>query len=155
MLSIGVIGTGNISRAHLHAYLEFPEEVQVVAPADIESGKAETARTEFVLGGARVYVDATSMLAAEQLDLVSVTTPPTTHCELSFQALEAGVHAIVEKPMAPSLGECDRMLEAQRHSGKLLSVIAQNRFWDDMAQLKAVLDSGRLGRIAHARFASA
>ena len=155
MLSIGVIGTGNISRAHLHAYLQFPEEVQVVALADIEPGKAETARAEFALDGARVYEDATTMLASENLDLVSIATPPGTHCELSVQALEAGVHVIVEKPMAPSLEECDRMLEAQRRSGKLLSVIAQNRFRDDMAQLKAVLDSGRIGRIAHARIASA
>lgn len=155
MLSIGIIGTGNISRAHLHAYLEFPEEVQVVALADIEPGKAETARAEFALDRARVYEDATTMLASEHLDLVSIATPPGTHCELSVQALEAGVHVIVEKPMAPSLEECDRMLEAQRRSGKLLSVIAQNRFRDDMAQLKAVLDSGRIGRIAHARIASA
>lgn len=155
MLSIGVIGTGSISRAHLHAYLQFPEEVQVVALADIEPGKAETARAEFALDGARVYEDATTMLASEHLDLVSIATPPGTHCELSVQALEAGVHVIVEKPMAPSLEECDRMLEAQRRSGKLLSVIAQNRFRDDMAQLKAVLDSGRIGRIAHARIASA
>lgn len=155
MLSIGIIGTGNISRAHLRAYLQFPEEVQVVALADIEPGKAETARAEFALDGARVYEDATTMLASENLDLVSIATPPGTHCELSVQALEAGVHVIVEKPMAPSLEECDRMLEAQRRSGKLLSVIAQNRFRDDMAQLKAVLDSGRIGRIAHARIASA
>ena len=155
MLSIGIIGTGNISRAHLHAYLQFPEEVQVVALADIEPGKAETARAEFALDRARVYEDATAMLASEHLDLVSIATPPGTHCELSVQALEAGVHVIVEKPMAPSLEECDRMLEAQRRSGKLLSVIAQNRFRDDMAQLKAVLDSGRIGRIAHARIASA
>jgi len=155
MLSIGIIGTGNISRAHLHAYLQFPEEVQVVALADIEPGKAETARAEFALDGARVYEDATTMLASEHLDLVSIATPPGTHCELSVQALEAGVHVIVEKPMAPSLEECDRMLEAQRRSGKLLSVIAQNRVRDDMAQLKAVLDSGRIGRIAHARIASA
>lgn len=155
MLSIGIIGTGNISRAHLHAYLEFPEEVQVVALADIEPGKAETARAEFALDRARVYEDATAMLASEHLDLLSIATPPGTHCELSVQALEAGVHVIVEKPMAPSLEECDRMLEAQRRSGKLLSVIAQNRFRDDMAQLKAVLDSGRIGRIAHARIASA
>src|SRR5699024_8220395 len=69
-------------------------------------------------------------------------------------ALEAGAHVIVEKPMAPSLEECDRMLAAQRRSGRLLSVVAQNRFRDDMAQLKAVLDSGRVGRIAHARIAS-
>lgn len=77
MLSVGVIGTGNISRAHLHACLELPQEVQVVARADIESAKAETARTEFALDGARVYEDAASMLAAEQL-----AEPEGEHVEL-------------------------------------------------------------------------
>ncbi|HEX7351288.1 Gfo/Idh/MocA family oxidoreductase [Brachybacterium sp.] len=155
MLSIGIIGTGSISRAHLTAYLAFPDEVRIVGLADIEPGKAEATRTEFGLTEARVHDSATALLAAEDLDLVSIATPPGTHCALSVEALEAGVHVIVEKPMAPSLEECDRMLEAQRRSGRLLSVVAQNRFRDDMARLKAVLESGRIGRIAHARIASA
>ncbi|MGP9614704.1 Gfo/Idh/MocA family protein [Brachybacterium sp. AOP42-B2-9] len=155
MLSIGIIGTGNISRAHLAAYLEFPDEVQIVGLADIDPGKAEVARTAHGLEEARVYDDAGAMLASEHLDLVSIATPPGTHCALTVQALEAGVHVIVEKPMAPSLEECDRMLEAQRRSGRLLSVVAQNRFRNDLAQLKAVLETGKIGRIAHARIASA
>jgi len=154
MLNVGIIGTGNISGAHLAAYLAFPDDVQVVGLADIAPAKAEAKRAEHELTHATVYDDAAAMLAAEDLDLVSIATPPGTHCELTIQALEAGVHVIVEKPMAPSLEECDRMLEAQRRSGKILSVIAQNRFRDDMAQLKAVLDSGKVGRIAHARIAS-
>ena len=155
MLSIGVIGTGSISRAHLAAYLEFPEEVRIVGLADIDPAKAEAARAAHGLDGTRVYEEAGAMLAAEDLDLVSIATPPGTHCALTVQALEAGVNVIVEKPMAPSLEECDRMLEAQRRSGRLLSVIAQNRFRDDMARLKAVLETGKIGRIAHARIDSA
>lgn len=154
MLNVGIIGTGNISGAHVAAYLAFPDEVQIVGLADIVPAKAEAERSENGLTAARVYDDAAAMLAAEDLDLVSIATPPGTHCELTIQALEAGVHVIVEKPMAPSVEECDRMLEAQARSGKLLSVVAQNRFRDDMAQLKAVLDSGTVGRIAHARIAS-
>ena len=154
MLNVGIIGTGNISGAHIAAYLTFPDEVRIVGLADIVPAKAEAKRSEHDLTAARVYDDAGAMLAAEDLDLVSIATPPGTHCELTIQALEAGVHVIVEKPMAPSVEECDRMLEAQSRSGALLSVIAQNRFRDDMAQLKAVLDSGKVGRIAHARIAS-
>lgn len=158
MLSIGIIGIGNISRAHLAAYLEFPDEVRIVGLADIDPAKAEAARAAHGLDGpdgARVYDTAGAMLAAEDLDLVSIATPPGTHCALTVEALKAGVHVIVEKPMAPSLEECDRMLDAQRRSGRLLSVVAQNRFRDDLAQLKAVLETGRIGRIAHARIASA
>ena len=73
---------------------------------------------------------------------------------MAVQALEAGVHVIVEKPMAPSLEDCDAMLEAQRRSGKLLSAIAQNRFRTEMMRLKAVLDSGKIGPVAHTRIAS-
>ncbi|ATG56198.1 oxidoreductase [Brachybacterium ginsengisoli] len=154
MLSVGIIGTGNISRAHVNAYLGFPEEVRIVALADTAAGKAEAARAEHGLDEARAYDDPAAMLADEQLDLVSIATPPSTHCPLTVAALEAGVNVIVEKPMAPSLEECDRMLEAQERSGKLLSVVAQNRFRDDMARLKAVLDSERIGRVTHARIAS-
>ncbi|MGP9537305.1 Gfo/Idh/MocA family protein [Brachybacterium sp. AOP43-C2-M15] len=154
MLSVGIIGTGNISHAHLAAYLAFPEEVRIVALTDLDPAKAGAVRTAHGLAAASVHDDAAAMLAAEDLDLVSIATPPGTHCELTVLALEAGVDVIVEKPMAPSLEECDRMLEAQRRSGRLLSVVAQNRFRDDMARLKAVLDSGRIGRVAHARIAS-
>jgi len=154
MLNVGIIGTGNISGAHIAAYLAFPEDVRIVGLADIVPAKAEAKRSEHGLTAARVHDDAAAMLATEELDLVSIATPPDTHCELTVAALEAGAHVIVEKPMAPSLEECDRMLAAQRRSGRLLSVVAQNRFRDDMAQLKAVLDSGRVGRIAHARIAS-
>lgn len=155
MLSIGIIGIGNISRAHLAAYLEFGEEVRIVGLADIDPAKAEAARSAHGLQEARVYDEAGAMLAAKDLDLVSIATPPATHCALTVQALEAGVHVIVEKPMAPSLEECDRMLAAQHRSGRLLSVVAQNRFRDDLAQLKAVLETGKIGRVTHARIDSA
>lgn len=55
MLSIGIIGTGNISRAHLAAYLEFPEEVRIVGLTDIDPVKAEAVRAAHGLDGARAY----------------------------------------------------------------------------------------------------
>lgn len=57
--------------------------------------------------------------------------------------------------MAPSLEECDAMLAAQERSGRVLSVVAQNRFRDDLAALKDVVDSGLLGSISHVRVDSA
>ncbi|WP_193105590.1 Gfo/Idh/MocA family protein [Brachybacterium sp. FME24] len=154
MLHVAVIGTGSISDVHLRAYLDAADEVRVVALADVTVEKANAKREEFGLREARTYADVGELLAAEDLDLVSVTTPPSAHRPVAVQALEAGVHVIVEKPMAPSLEDCDAMLEAQRRSRKLLSVIAQNRFRDEMMQLKAVLDSGKLGSISHTRIAS-
>lgn len=155
MLNVGIIGTGAISDAHLRAYLELPEDVRIVALADLDLARPIAKKEVFGLTEARAYDDVAAMLAAEDLDLVSITTPPSSHCPLAVQVLEAGVSAVVEKPMATSLEECDRMLQAQAASGKLLSVIAQNRFREDMARLKAVLDAGLIGPLSHARIDSA
>jgi predicted dehydrogenase len=62
---------------------------------------------------------------------------------------------LVEKPMAPSLEECDAMIAAATENDRILSVVAQNRFRDDMATLKEVLDSGLIGPVSHAQVSSA
>ena len=155
MLRIGIIGTGSIASAHIDGYLAFPDDCEVVALADVMPGKAAEKAAQFGLTDAVGYDDPLRMITEARLDLVSIATPPSTHASLSIAALEAGIHVLVEKPMAPSLEECDAMLAAQQRSGRLLSVVAQNRFRDDLATLKAVVDSGLLGSIAHVRVDSA
>ncbi|GAA4769749.1 Gfo/Idh/MocA family protein [Microbacterium gilvum] len=155
MLRIGIIGTGGIADAHISGYLAFPDQCEIVALADVMPGKAAAKAEAFGLAGAQAFDDPLAMIAEAGLDLVSVATPPSTHAALAIGALDAGVNVLVEKPMAPSLEECDAMLAAQERSGKLLSVVAQNRFRDDLATLKAVVDSGLLGSISHVRVDSA
>ncbi|MGT2461384.1 Gfo/Idh/MocA family protein [Sinomonas atrocyanea] len=151
MLRVGIVGTGGISDAHIRGYLEFPDECEIVAMADIVPGKAAGKLESHGLENATAYDDPQQMLASERLDLVSVTTPPSSHAPLTVAFLGAGVNVIVEKPMAPSLEECDAMVAAQRESGAVLSVVAQNRFRDDMATLKEAMDSGLLGSVSHVR----
>lgn len=155
MLKIGIIGTGGISRAHIDAYQRFAAECEIVALCDTAPGKAAALGTELGLTRARSYERAEDLLAAEDLDLVSIATPPSSHAELTIAALRAGVDVLVEKPMAPSLEECDAMLAAAAENDRLLSVVAQNRFRDDMATLKEVLDSGLIGPVSHAQVSSA
>ena len=155
MLRIGIIGTGSIASAHISGYLAFPAECEIVALADVMPGKAAQKAAEFGLTDAVGYDDPLRMIAEAGLDLVSIATPPSTHAALSIAALDGGVNVLVEKPMAPSLEECDAMLAAQERSGKLLSVVAQNRFRDDLATLKEVVESGLLGTISHVRVDSA
>gem|GEM_PF-5268602 len=59
--------------------------------------------------------------------MVSICTPPYTHETLATELLETGTHVIVEKPMASSLEECDRMIEAQRRTGKWMSVVVHDK----------------------------
>lgn len=155
MLNIAVVGTGNISRLHLLAYAAFPERCRVVALCDVVPERAEEKKREHGLDDAVVVSSHEELLARDDIDLVSVCTPPSTHAQISIDLLRAGMNVLCEKPMAPSLTECDAMLAAERESGKTLSVVAQNRFRDDIATLKEAVDSGLVGPVSHLRIDSA
>ncbi|MBF0817565.1 Gfo/Idh/MocA family oxidoreductase [Microbacterium paludicola] len=155
MLRVGIIGVGNIAEAHVDGYRRFPEECEIVALHDVVAGKAAARGRDLGLDAATTYDDLDEMLATARLDLVSIATPPATHSELTIRALRAGVDVLVEKPMAPSLEECDAMIAAAAENGRMLSVVAQNRFRDDMATLKEVLDSGLAGPVSHVQVSSA
>ncbi|MDF2959642.1 MAG: oxidoreductase [Paenibacillus sp.] len=149
MLKVAVIGAGAISAAHIEAYLKFPDRCQIVAVADIYEDKAQARISKYNLN-ARSAADYKDLLQ-EDIDLVSVCTPPYTHASISVDFLRSGKHVLVEKPMASSLQECDEMNSAARESGKILSVVAQNRFKTPMMKLKSVLESGLMGPIVHAQ----
>ncbi len=150
MIKVAIIGTGSIARSHIEAYQSFSERCDIVALCDIYPEKAEAYKEQYHIS-AQVYEDYKELLQDQQIDLVSVCTPPYTHAFIAIDSLMAGKNVLVEKPMASSLEECDQMIEAARESGRILSIVAQNRFRSDMAKLKQVLDSGLAGPIVHAQ----
>jgi len=148
MTRIGIIGTGNIAATHIKSFLRFKDRCEVKALADIYPEKGEKMAKENGLS-ADVYKDYADMLGRPDIDLVSICLPPSAHAEAAVAALEAGKHVIMEKPMAPSLEECDAMIEAAERNGKLLSVIAQNRYKVPMMKVNRMLREGKLGRVLH------
>jgi predicted dehydrogenase len=150
MIKVGIIGTGNISPAHIKSYLEFPDRCKIVALADIYPEKAKTKAEQFGLD-VEIFDSHNQLLKMKDVDLVSICTPPFTHAQIAIDCMKAGKHVIVEKPMAASLEECDRMIEAQKESKTVMAIIAQNRFMDSIMNLKKVLDSGKIGRVLHAQ----
>jgi predicted dehydrogenase len=150
MLSVAIIGTGNISGQHIEGYLAFPWRCQITHLVDIFPEKAEKKNADYKTG-AKVSASHKEILDCKDIDLVSICTPPFCHAEIAIDFLNAGKHVIVEKPMAASLEECDAMIQAAEKSGKLLSVIAQNRFRDSILGLKKVLDTALIGKIVHAQ----
>lgn len=155
MINVAVVGTGNISPSHLRAYLAFPDRCRVVALCDIVPEKAEAVKRELGLDDATVHASHTEVIARGDVDLVSICTPPDTHEGLSVELLRAGVNVLCEKPMAPSLAACDAILAAEADSGAVFSSVAQNRYRDDVATMRAVLESGLLGPITSVQVDSA
>lgn len=150
MVSVAIIGTGGIARQHINGFLAFPSRCKITRLADILPEKAEKINADCKLG-AKVSPSYKEILNDPDVDLVSICTPPFCHAQAVIDFLNAGKHVIVEKPMANSLEECDAMIDAAKKSGKVFSVIAQNRFRDPISNLKKVLDSGLIGKVVHAQ----
>lgn len=151
MIRVAIVGTGGISQSHIAGYLAFPERCKIVALVDIYPEKAQEKKDKFNLTDAEVYDDHLNILGREDIDLIDVCTPPYVHAEIAINGLNAGKNVLIEKPMAASLEECDKVLEAAKRSGKLLSVVAQNRYRTGYMNLKKTLDSGLAGDIVHAQ----
>lgn len=153
MLKVAIIGSGGISDAHIKAYQKFPDRCQITAIVDLYPEKAQKKAAAYNLD-IPVYQDHQSLLDAQQVDLVSICTPPFAHAQATIDSLRAGAHVLAEKPMATSLAECDQMIAAARESGRLLSIVAQNRYKTPLMKLKQVLDSGLIGKLVYARIDS-
>lgn len=150
MQRIAILGTGAISDSHIQAYLNFKGQCQVVALVDVFREKAREKAAKYGLEAA-VFADYGELLARIPFDAASVCLPPFEHAPVSIALLRAGKHVLVEKPMATCLQECDEMLSAAESSGKLLSIVAQNRFKTPVMKAKRVLESGLLGKVFHAQ----
>ncbi|WP_026571044.1 MULTISPECIES: Gfo/Idh/MocA family protein [Sediminibacillus] len=148
MIHVAIIGTGAIAPSHIKGYLQFPERCKITAVCDPDIEKARNTVKSFGIS-ADVYSDYQELAKLPELDLVSVCTPPYTHAPISIDFLRQGKHVLVEKPMASSLKECDEMIKAAEASGKILSVVAQNRFRTDLMKLKAILDKNLIGPVLH------
>ena len=153
MIRVAIIGTGNISPSHIKAYLAFPDRCRITALCDIYPEKCKAKAEEFGLD-VEIFDSHKELLEKTDFDLVSICTPPFCHAEIAIDCLNAGKNVIVEKPMAASLEECDRMIEAQKRNNKVMAVIAQNRFNDSIWNLKKILDSGKIGRVLHTQIDS-
>lgn len=152
MINVAIIGTGGIARTHAAAFQQFPERVKITHLVNTARSpeKAENFRRDLGLD-AEICDFHRKILDVPAINLVSVCTPPYCHSEIAVDFLNADKHVLMEKPMGTSLAECDAIISAAEHSGKILSPVAQNRFLDTYMNLKTVLDSGKIGRVVHAR----
>lgn len=142
-IRVALLGCGRI--AHVHAgYLRQVPEVEFVGAADLDASSREafTARWQLPTFG-----DPEELLAAAQPDVVHVLTPPATHAKLAIELLHAGVHVLVEKPMALTVADADLMVAAARRTGRVLTV-DHNRWFDPVMQgARALLQNGQLGAL--------
>ncbi len=141
---LAIIGTGSSVNNHLEAAKALGDRVQVVAAVDLNEERLRTICQS--AGISQFYTDVGQMLAAEQPDLVSIITPPSTHKDLSIQCLEAGAWVYCEKPLCASLAEFDAITEAEQRTGRYVSTVFQWRFGSAGKHLKRLIREEAFGR---------
>lgn len=142
-LRAALVGTGSVARLHAEALALLPG-VELIAAADPMPGRASEFASAHGIPAAFDSLEA--LLAATDVDVVHLCTPPGGHAEQARLVFEAGAHVIVEKPPALSLAEVDEMTDAATSAGKQLAVVFQQRTGTAATHVKALLDSGVLGR---------
>ncbi|TFH26655.1 MAG: Gfo/Idh/MocA family oxidoreductase [Bacteroidia bacterium] len=139
---VGIVGLGKVARLHADALKEI-SNASFTAACSRTLAKAEVFASEY---GATPFDNITSMVRESKLDLVIICTPHPNHLEPTVEALEAGAHVLVEKPLASSLQDCDTMIEAARHTGLKLGVISQRRWYPPTLRIKNAMDQGKIGK---------
>jgi predicted dehydrogenase len=138
----GLVGCGKVGQIHAAALRSLPE-ADFVAVCD---ASAERAQVFAGCYGTRAYADVEALLNKERLEAVLIGTPHPLHAVPAIRAAEAGVHVLVEKPMAASLADCDAMLASARKHGVRLGVISQRRFYEPVQRMKTAIAEGKIGR---------
>jgi predicted dehydrogenase len=143
---VGLLGFGAIGAAHARAVRETPG-LHLVAVCDRDPARAALALQADPQ--ARVHDSAEQLLDDPDVDVVVVSTPPDSHAYWAMAALERGKHVVVEKPMALTTRECDRLIERASRDGLALSVYQNRRFDPDYSVIRELVRDGRIGDVFH------
>lgn len=134
-LRVACVGLG-IGKTHLKHYAT-RSDVDIVAVCDVDENIVQR---EAAIYNARAYTSFDEMLARESLDAVSICTPPRWHAPMTEACADAGVHVLCEKPMAGTLEDCQRMVDAAERSNIVLMIAHKKRFHAFYAYLKRMTE---------------
>lgn len=142
-MRIGLIGAGAVAPFHAAAARDLPG-LELTAVCDLVP---ETAAVVAAQAGAATYTDHRAMLDSGPVDAVIVNTPHALHRPMVEDAAARGLHVLVEKPMAPTVADCDAMIDACVRAGVTLVVGHIQHFMDDKRALADVVAAGELGPV--------
>ena len=146
VLRVGIVGCGRVAYHHARFITEVPL-AKLVAVADTNLQAANTLAQQF--GGAAVYASLDDLLESAELDVLHVVTPPAYHYASAQAALDRGIHVLLEKPLAFSLAEVNRLYQLAGRNGVSLCPDFIHLFHPKVREMGELTDSGQLGRVVH------
>ena len=139
----GVVGAKGIGRTHMESIVSCGN-ARLVAVVDINAAEGRAAASKY---GVEWFMDYEKMLEQKDIDAVSICTPHFLHCHMALKALEYGKNVLVEKPMAITVREADKMVEKAKSTGLKLGVVFQYRTFPVNREIKSLIDDGEIGKI--------
>lgn len=143
MFKIALVGTGKIAITHIRAIKNL-EDVEIVALCDVNEEVVRPLAEEHKVP---YFLDYKDIPKNVECDAVIINLPHFLHCESTIFFLENGINVLLEKPMANTVEECDKMIEAEKKSGKKLGIAHIMRFYNPIREIKRYIDSGELGKL--------
>jgi predicted dehydrogenase len=151
-VGIGLIGAGYIAGYHVSGLRATGgAELRVIAGRD--PTRAAAAAAHYAI--AESTADWRAMLARSDIEAVVVTTPDDTHEEIATAAAAAGKHILLQKPMAPTAGQCRRIVAAARAAGVRLQVSFMHRYFEEVVRARELMAEGAIGRVFSIRLRNA
>lgn len=154
-MKYALIGCGRISPNHIAAAKA--NKLDIVAICDVNPLNMEDKKLKFELGDSvKQYVDYKEMLTEEKPELVAIATESGKHAQIALDCIEAGANLIIEKPIALSLEDADRIIERAKAKDVKVCACHQNRFNKSIQKIRDAVEKKRFGRMfygtAHIRW---
>lgn len=149
-MKYALIGCGRIAVNHIKAALN--NELSIVAVCDILPKKMESLLAKYDLQNDKSitrYADYKEMIKAEKPELVSIATESGIHAEIALYCIKNKINVIIEKPMAMSMEDADKIIEAAKANNVKVSACHQNRFNVAIQELRKAIEAGRFGKLSH------
>lgn len=140
-IKTALVGCGKVGHLHAAALKNLPES-EFVAVCGRTAEKANSFAGKYDVAA---FTDVREMLAKSKAEAICVCTPHPEHADPTIAAARAGVHALVEKPLASSLADCDAMLAAARENKTIISTVCQRRFYPPCQRIRRAIDEGKIG----------
>lgn len=148
-LTYAIIGCGRISPNHIAAVLANSDKLNLAALCDIDEGRLDYIKKEFNLPDVPCYTDYHAMLNVVKPELVAIATNSGAHAAIALDCIDAGCNLIIEKPIALSLDDADKIIAAAEQNGVKVSACHQNRFNKSIQKLHTAVESNKFGKLLH------
>lgn len=143
-----LIGCGRISPNHIAAALS--NNLEIIGLCDLDLEKAKKAAAQFGLNERTIlYTDYRELIHDKHPELVAIATESGKHAQIALYCIEQGCNVIIEKPIALSLKDADKIIKASQHNNVKVSTCHQNRFNKSIQKIKESIDNKRFGKMLY------